>query len=192
MKKFIQKILNEEKRGEYILEIPNLMFIPNVDLESLIGRNKAWYELLRLLNGKPFTFDDDLNLYNSYITSLGNLQSVNGYLNLFGCDQLTSLENLQSVNGYLDLYGCENLTSLGNLKSVNGYLDLYRCENLTSLGNLQSVNGYLNLFGCDQLTSLGNLQSVGGHLHITRTPISKKYSEEEIRQMVDVKGEIYF
>ena len=129
MKKFIQKILNEEKRGEYILEIPNLMFIPNVDLESLIGRNKAWYELLRLLNGKPFTFDDDLNLYNSYITSLGNLQSV---------------------------------------------------------------NGYLNLFGCDQLTSLGNLQSVGGHLHITRTPISKKYSEEEIRQMVDVKGEIYF
>ena len=129
MKKFIQKILNEEKRGEYILEIPNLMFIPNADLESLIGRNKAWYELLRLLNGKPFTFDDDLNLYNSYITSLGNLQSV---------------------------------------------------------------NGYLNLFGCDQLTSLGNLQSVGGHLHITRTPISKKYSEEEIRQMVDVKGEIYF
>ena len=129
MKDLIKKILKEESKGEYILEIPNLMFIPNADLESLIGRNKAWYELLRLLNGKPFTFDDDLNLYNSYITSLGNLQSV---------------------------------------------------------------NGYLNLFGCDQLTSLGNLQSVGGHLHITRTPISKKYSEEEIRQMVDVKGEIYF
>jgi len=171
MKDLIKKILKEESKDEYILEIPNLMFIPNADLESLIGRNKAWYELLRLLNGKPFTFDDDLNLYNSYITSLGNLQSVNGYLNLFGCDQLTSLENLQSVNGYLDLYGCENLTSLGNLQSVNGYLDLSVCKNLTSFGNLQSV---------------------GGHLHLARTPISKKYSKEEIRQMVDVKGEIYF
>jgi len=27
-------------------------------------------------------------------------------------------------------------------------------------------------------------------LHIARTPISKKYSEEEIRRMVDVKSEI--
>jgi len=69
---------------------------------------------------------------------------------------------------------------------------LYGCENLTSLGNLQSVNGYLDLSVCKNLTSLGNLQSVGGHLHLARTPISKKYSKEEIRQMVDVKGEIYF
>ena len=148
MKDLIKKILKEEFKDEYILEIPNLRFIPNTDLESLIGRNKAWYELLRLLNGKPFTFDDDLNLYNSYITSLGNLQSVNGYLNLFGCDQLTSLGNLQLVNGYLDL----------------------RSTNITSLGNLQSVGGFLNL---------------------RNTPISEKYSEEEIRQMVDVKGNIY-
>ena len=170
MKKFIQKILNEEKRGEYILEIPNLRFIPNVDLETPKGKTEAWNELLRLLNGKPFIFDDDLNLYNSYITSLGNLKSV---------------------NGYLDLVSCENLTSLGNLKSVNGYLDLYSCENLTSLGNLQSVNGYLDLYSCENLTSLGNLQSVGGHLHIARTPISEKYSGEEIRRMVDVKGNIY-
>ena len=147
MKKFIQKILNEEKRGEYILEIPNLSFIPNADLTSPKGKTNAWNELLRLLNGKPFTFDDDLNLYNSYITSLGNLQSV---------------------NGYLDLSGCKNLTSLGNLQSVNGHLGL-------SITNI---------------TSLGNLQSVGGHLHIARTPISKKYSEEEIRQMVHFEGEI--
>ena len=155
---------------EYILEIPNLNFIPNADLESPIGKNKTWDELLRLLNGKPFIFDDDLSLANSYITSIGNLQSVNGYLNLFGCDQLTSL---------------------GNLQSVNGYLDLRLCNQLNSLGNLQSVGGNLKLYGCYGLTSLGNLQSVGGWLNLNGTPLSEKYSEEEIRQMVDVKGDIF-
>ena len=149
MKYLIKKILKEETKDEYILEIPNLRFIPNVDLETPKGKTEAWNELLRLLNGKPFIFDGDLNLERTDIISLGNLKSV---------------------NGYLDLYSCENLTSLGNLKSVNGYLDLYSCENLSSLGNLQSV---------------------GGHLHIPRTPISEKYSGEEIRRMVDVKGNIY-
>ena len=169
MKDLIKKILKEESKGEYILEIPNLSFIPNADLTSSKGKTNAWNELLRLLNGKPFIFDGYLNLKLTDIISLGNLQSVNGKLDLFGCDQLTSLGNLQSVNGILDLSGCKNLTSLGNL---------------------QSVDGHLGLYGCDQLTSLGNLQSVGGDLDLARTPISKKYSEEEIRQMVHVEGDL--
>ena len=210
MKKFIQKILNEEKRGEYILEIPNLMFIPNVDLGTSEGITEAWNELLRLLKGKPFMFDDDLYLGGTKITSLGNLQSVGGDLSLAGTE-LTSLENLKSVDGSLKLYpsrivslgnlqfvgGDLNLTvtkitSLGNLQSVVGNLNLRLCYELTSLGNLQSVDGFLNLYKCYKLTSLGNLQSVGGFLDLRNTPISKKYSKEEIRQMVDVKGEIYF
>ena len=62
MKDLIKKILKEETKDEYILEIPNLRFIPNVDLENSEGRKEAWNELLRLLNGKPFIFDDDLDL----------------------------------------------------------------------------------------------------------------------------------
>ena len=169
MKDLIKKILKEETKDEYILEIPNLRFIPNVDLETPKGKTEAWNELLRLLNGKPFIFDGDLNLTLTDITSLGNLQSV---------------------NGYLDLSVCKNLTSLGNLQSVDDFLNLYRCVNLTSLGNLQSVDGHLGL-SLTNITSLENLQSVGGHLHIARTPISEKYSGEEIRRMVDVKGNIY-
>ncbi len=148
MRKLTQKILNEEKGSEYILEIPNLSFIPNADLETPEGKTNAWNELLRLLNGKPFIFNGDLNLYDTDITSLGNLQSVNGFLNLYYTD-------------------------------------------ITSLGNLQSVNGGLVLYGCANLISLGNLQSVGGSLYLGGTPISKKYSEEEIRRMGDVKGNIY-
>jgi hypothetical protein len=38
---------------------------------------------------------------------------------------------------------------------------------------------------------LGNLQSVGGNLDLEGTPLSKKYTREEIRQMVDVGGKFY-
>jgi hypothetical protein len=171
MKDLIKKILKEDTKDEYILEIPNLRFIPNVNLESAEGMTDAWNELLRLLKGKPFMFDDDLYLGGTKITSLGNLQSV---------------------GGDLSLYACEKLTSLGDVKSVVGNLNLRLCYKLTSLGNLRSVGGSLHLFDCINLSSLGDLQSVGGDLDLYETPISKKYSEEEIRQMVDVKGEIYF
>ena len=93
-----------------------------------------------------------------------------------------------SIEGDLDLYGVK-IKSLGNLQSVGGSLDLGGTP-IESLGNLQSVGGYLNLLGT-QIKSLGNLQSVGGDLHLSETPISKKYSEQEIRDMVNVNGNIY-
>ena len=73
--------------------------------------------------------------------------------------------------------------------SIGGDLDL-RFTSIKSLGNLQSVGGYLDL-RYKPIESLGNLQSVGGYLDLKETPISKKYSEQEIRQMVNVDGEFY-
>ena len=94
-----------------------------------------------------------------------------------------------SVGGDLDLRKLP-IKSLGNLISVNGYLDLDG-SSIRSLGNLQSVDEYLYLAGTP-IKSLGNLESVGGYLYLEKTPISKKYSEQEIRQMVNVGGKIYF
>jgi hypothetical protein len=68
-------------------------------------------------------------------------------------------------------------------------LDLYWTQ-IESLGDLTSVGGYLNLYGT-QIESLRNLTSVGGDLYLRETLISKKYTEEEIRRMIDVKGKIY-
>jgi hypothetical protein len=48
----------------------------------------------------------------------------------------------------------------------------------------------LDLVG-SSIKSLGNLKSVGGSLFLRKTPMSKKYTEEEIRSVVDVKGKIY-
>lgn len=41
------------------------------------------------------------------------------------------------------------------------------------------------------IESLGNLTSVGGDLDLEGTPLSEKYTEKEIRQMVNVVGNIY-
>ena len=81
------------------------------------------------------------------------------------------------------------IKSLGNLQSVGGGLYLEGTA-IESLGNLQSVGGDLYLRRT-AIKSLGNLQSVGGDLNLRGTPLAKAYSEEEIRQMVEVGGNIY-
>ena len=55
---------------------------------------------------------------------------------------------------------------------------------------LYSIGGNFNLYGT-KIESLGNLTSVGGYLDLEGTPFSNKYSEEEIRNMVKVGGDIY-
>jgi hypothetical protein len=103
-----------------------------------------------------------------YLKEMGNpLFRVKGDLNL-SYASVKSLDNLVSVEGYLDLHGSE-IESLRNLVSVGGYLDL----------------------GNTDIKSLGNLKSVGDNLYLYKTPLSKKYSEKEIRQQVEVGGKIY-
>ena len=92
------------------------------------------------------------------------------------------------ITGDLNLYGLK-IESLGNLQSVGGYLYLTG-SNIESLGNLQSVGGNLDL-NSTKIESLGNLQSVGGNLYLNRTPLSKTTTKEEIRNQVEVGGNIY-
>jgi hypothetical protein len=95
---------------------------------------------------------------------------------------------LYSIGGDLNLYKSP-IKSLGNLTSVGGYLSL-RNTPIESLGNLKSVEGNLDLENTS-IKSLGNLTSVGGGLNLENTPMSKKHSEQEIRQMVNIEGSIY-
>jgi hypothetical protein len=48
----------------------------------------------------------------------------------------------------------------------------------------------LNLYDTP-IESLGNLTLVGGDLDLRDTSISKKYSEQEIRDKIEVGGKIY-
>ena len=72
---------------------------------------------------------------------------------------------------------------------VGGNLNLYDTP-IKSLGNLKSVGGDLDLYGTS-IKSLGNLQSVGGGLNLEGTPFAEKHSEAQIRQIVQVGGNIY-
>ena len=93
-----------------------------------------------------------------------------------------------TIDGDLGL-GRTPIESLGNLISVGGYLTLFMTP-IKSLGNLTSVDDDLDLNRAS-IESLGNLTSVGGDLDLRYTPISEKYTEEEIRSQVEVKGKIY-
>jgi hypothetical protein len=120
-------------------------------------------------------------LYIPDIDLFGNWNALQQYLKRKG-------NPLYSIGGNLNLYETQ-IESLGNLTSVGNYLNLSSTP-IKSLGNLTSVGGDLYLRET-QIKSIGNLQSVGGSLDLMETQISKKYTEEEIRQMIDDKGEIY-
>ena len=139
---------------------------------------KEIFDDLALLTGATLINEDlgdDLDL--RYTQLYDNFQGTN-----------EALGNLTSVGGNLDLYNTP-VESLGNLTSVGGNLDLGNSQ-IKSLENLTSVGGDLDL-SHTQIESLGNLTSVGGDLGLYKTPIAKKYSKKEIRQIVHVGGNIY-
>ena len=150
----------------------------------------------------------NLNLSGNPITSLPNNLTVNGNLNLNGT-LITSLPNNLTVNG--GLYLSETpITKLPDNLTVSGDLYLTRTK-ITSLPNNLTVNRDLYLDGTlitklpDNLkvigslnldhtlvTSLPNNLTVGGYLYLEGTPISKKYTEEQLKEMLPgVKGKIF-
>jgi hypothetical protein len=158
-------IINEHQYNLLLEQEEQILRVP------FVAFGNDWDVLQRFLERRgnpPYEIMDDLNLSYSKIESLGNLTSVGGYL----------------------IIGLGNIESLGNLTSVGGHV-MFLNTNITSLGNLTSVGGDINVGGNKKLKSLGNLTSVGGNLTISKTPLAKKYSGEEIRSMVEVGGWVY-
>jgi hypothetical protein len=79
---------------------------------------------------------------------------------------------------------------LGNLKKIGGNFSL-RHSNVTSLENLEFVGGDLQVT-FSPIESFGKLKSVGGDLFLLNIPLVENLSVEEIREMVNVTGEIIF
>ena len=102
---------------------------------------------------------------------------------------ITQLPNDLKVGGNLNLYRTP-ITQLPDNLTVGG--DLYLSgTSITQLPNDLKVGGYLDLYGIP-ITQLPNDLKVGGNLNLKNTPLSKKYTKEQIKQMVPgVKGNIY-
>ena len=81
----------------------------------------------------------------------------------------------------LDVFGNED--PMDNWNLMLKFLDKKGNPDFTFTGNLYLAE--------TPIESLGNLTSVGGNLELRRTSLSEKYTEEEIRNLVEVKGDIY-
>jgi hypothetical protein len=158
------KYIINERQYKLLTEQEDILRIPFKVFDN------NWEILQKFLEQRgfpPYEIMDNLDLSESDVKSLGNLTSV---------------------GGSLDLRYCE-IEDFGNLTSVGGDLILYE-SNIKSLGSLTSVGGYLDL-RFSGIQSLGNLTSVGGDLDLGKTPLSREYSEDEIRSMVEVGGKVY-
>jgi len=196
----IRRVLREQE--EKLSELPPFDDFFDSDWNLVLN-------FMGIYPNKKFYYPSDLDLRYTEIETLGNLVRVEGNLDLTASD-IESLGSLVRVEGDLDLHNCKNLQSLGNLRYVGGWLYLWKTD-IKSLGNLERVDGdldlqitdvetlrnlkyvggFLNLYLCRNLQSLGNLEYVGGNFILNDTPLSKKYTKEEIRNMVEVVGKVY-
>ena len=154
--------------------------------------NERQYKLLmeqdEILNIPFHVFNNDWDLLQKFLNRRGNPPyKISGDLDLFE-SEVESLENLISVGGNLDLEKTL-IKSLGNLTSVGGNLYLNGAP-IKFLENLISVGGDLILFET-QIKSLGNLRSVGGDLDLENTPMSITHTEKDIRDKINVGGDIF-
>ena len=129
-----------------------------------------------------------LNLSGAPITSLPDNLTVNGELNLMNT-KITSLPDNLTVTDGLYLNNTP-ITSLPNNLTVGDGLFLNKTK-ITQLPDNLTVNGPLSLRGT-KITQLPDNLTVNGPLTLYNTPISKKYTKEQLRQMLPgVKGDIY-
>jgi hypothetical protein len=133
--------------------------------------------------------EGDLKLSNSPIKILpDNLIHAKENL-ILDNSKIEDLNNLERVDKYFGLYNCKNLKTLGNLNYTGSTLDL-EYTNIESLENLEYVGRSLVINSTLNLKSLGKLKFVGVNLYVSNSNILKVMSDYQIRQNVEIKGEI--
>jgi hypothetical protein len=195
----IENILNFLQNNEG-KELPNKWF-------DFIKKLELVKELENHPDGAQYRYEGDLDLDKTSITKLPNDLHVDGHLSLRGCSQLTKLPDNLHVEGSLNLRDCKQLRGLPDNLYFDGTLDLRDCSQITKLPKYLYVNRTLALDGTnitelpddlhvtDSLIIVGtsikeipNKLYVGLNLFIGKTPLAKKYTDEEIRKIVTSTG----
>ena len=107
-------------------EVKKALFVggDTYSLEKLGNLEKVGYismsdNIEDLGNLKEITFGS-LDLHNSYIKSLNNLERVGKDLNLRYCGSLKDLGKIVHVHGSIHLEECRSLKTLGEIKFIYG------------------------------------------------------------------------
>jgi hypothetical protein len=165
--RFIQRYIREGCRGDLNLTRSPMKILPD-NLTHVGG---------------------DLSLINSKIEDLNNLERIDGWLNLYECNNLKSFGKLREVKGYIDL-SHTSITKIPDfIVNVNGDLGLNELE-IEDLNNVERVNGTLYLSYTSNLKSLGNLKYVRGNLYLEKSNILKIMTIKDIRRQVQIGGSI--
>ena len=162
----IDNILNFLKEKEG-KELPKKWF-------DSIEKLKLIYELENHPDGIQYRYEGDLNLNNTMISKLPNDLYVGLWLDLLNCKHLTKLPDKLHVGRSLYLEDCKQLTKLPDNLYVGYHL-------------------FLNAVG---ITEIPNNLYVEGDFVISSTPLAKKYTDEEIYEIVtstggEIIGKIY-
>ena len=107
-------------------------------------------------------------------------------MNLWKCQELTKLPNYLYVGDHLNIEGT-NIEEIPNNLYVGGYLSLYGCTQITKLPNYLYVGDHLNIEGTN-IEEIPNNLYVEFDLYIENTPLAKKYTNEEIYEMIKLHG----
>jgi len=181
-----------------------------VDIAMDIYNNKkdvkGWGGIKILGNLNYYTMTDDMfsdidSFFNEIVYISGNLvlpagdyklnfnklKEIKG--NLRGSDLWgdISFPELEYIGGDVDFHN-SNIETLPELKKVNGSLHLSNSP-IHYLPELEYVGGILGLRQSD-IADLPKLTYVGGRLILMGTPLSNKITEEELRNKIEVKGDI--
>ena len=145
-------------------------------------------KILNFLNEKEGKeFPQTWNLIENLETHPDGVQyRYEGYLNLIESN-ITKLPNDLYVDGNLSLIDCKQLTELPGKLHVYGILSLRHSNQLTKLPDNLYVKESLDLCGTN-IEKLPNNLYVGVNLYINNTPLAKKYTDDEIREMITSKG----
>ena len=181
-----------------------------VDIAMDIYNNKkdvkGWGGIKILGNLNYYTMTDDM--FSDIDSFFNEIVYISGNLILPAGDYELSFNKLKVIGGKLDgfdLWGevsfpeleyvegnagfqSSNIETLPELKKVNGSLHLSNSP-IHYLPELEYVGGILGLRQSD-IADLPKLTYVGGRLILMGTPLSNKITEEELRNKIEVKGDI--
>jgi hypothetical protein len=195
------KLITESENKKKLLNVPTDLFYSK--WEPIINNyRKKGFDGIKLkgdVNFYSIAFMDfneifehiievhgNMDLRGSSIESLGNLESVNGYLDLGYCEKLVSLGNLKYVDGSLTLKNT-NITTLDNLEYVGHYLQLSTTP-IKDFNKLKYVGGYVNLWGVETFETLGDLEEVGEFVKLSETNIKSLGKLKKVGEYLDVQN----
>ena len=120
-------------------------------------------QFLKMKGNPRYIIVGDVDLsYRKDISDLGNLVGVMGYLNLSE-SSIKSLGELEFVDGFFSIYECKNIETLGKLKHVGDALSL-SFTFVKSLDGLEFVGRDLFIVGTKIHRSELNNIKVGGRI----------------------------